>query len=158
LSEPGPLQRPESPPVTELFRGVDAVLLPVPDLEEGIRFYEGLGHRLRWRTETQAGLSMGDSTELVVSTAQDAETDLLVEDVPAALRQVLAAGGTVTAGPIELPVGRLAVVRDPFGNVLTLVDLSKGRYRVDERQRVTGVWQSATEPELPAATQDPPDG
>ena len=139
--------------MTELFRGVDAVVLRVPDLEDGIRFYEGLGHRLRWRTETQAGLSMGERTELVVSTAHDAETDLLVEDVPAALRQVVAAGGTVTAGPIELPVGRLAVVRDPFGNVLTLVDLSQGRYQVDERQRVTGVRQSATEPELPAATQ-----
>jgi hypothetical protein len=28
----------------------------------------------------------------------------------------------------ELPVGRLAVVADPFGNPLVLVDLSKGRY------------------------------
>jgi predicted enzyme related to lactoylglutathione lyase len=118
---------------------VDAVLLRVPELADGIRFYEGLGHRLRWRTETQAGLSMANGTELVVSTAQDAETDLLVEDVPAALRRLVAAGGTVTAGPIELPVGQLAVVRDPFGNVLTLVDLSKGRYRVDERQQVIGV-------------------
>ena len=140
------MSEPERSPAAALFRGVDAVLLRVPDLAEGIRFYEGLGHRLRWRTEAQAGLSMADGTELVVSTAQDAETDLLVEDVPAALRQVVAAGGTVTAGPIELAVGRLAVVRDPFGNVLTLVDLSEGRYQVDEQQRVTGVGQPPTEP------------
>ena len=30
--------------------------------------------------------------------------------------------------PVEIPVGRVAVVADPFGNALVLVDLSKGRY------------------------------
>jgi hypothetical protein len=31
------------------------------------------------------------------------------------------------------------VVADPFGNVLVLVDLSKGRYMTGEDGRVTGV-------------------
>ncbi len=33
----------------------------------------------------------------------------------------------VTA-PFDIPVGRASVVRDPFGNTLVLVDLSKGTY------------------------------
>jgi catechol 2,3-dioxygenase-like lactoylglutathione lyase family enzyme len=124
--------------VPELIRGVDAVVLRVPDLAAGIRFYQRLGHRLLWQTETQAGLSIGE-TELVVSVAQDAETDLLVDDVPAALERFRAAGGTVIVGPVDIPVGRLAVVLDPFGNRLSLIDLSKGRYRVDQDKRVVGV-------------------
>jgi hypothetical protein len=36
-------------------------------------------------------------------------------------------------------VGRVAVVADPFGNRLTLLDLSKGRYLTDADGIVTGV-------------------
>jgi NADPH2:quinone reductase len=49
------------------------------------------------------------------------------------------AGGKVVEAPFDIPVGRLAVVADPFGNPLVLLDLSKGRYRTDEAGRVTGV-------------------
>jgi predicted enzyme related to lactoylglutathione lyase len=38
---------------------------------------------------------------------------------------VLAAAGRVVTGPFDIPVGRVAVVADPFGNILVLVDLSK---------------------------------
>jgi predicted enzyme related to lactoylglutathione lyase len=51
----------------------------------------------------------------------------------------VAAGGRRVAGPSDIPVGRLAVVADPFGNDLVLVDLSKGRYTTDRRGDVTGV-------------------
>jgi hypothetical protein len=40
---------------------------------------------------------------------------------------------------MDIPVGRLAVVQDPFGNVLVLIDLSKGTYTTDEDGSVTGV-------------------
>ncbi|MDH3684370.1 MAG: hypothetical protein OEV40_30995 [Acidimicrobiia bacterium] len=39
----------------------------------------------------------------------------------------------------EIPVGRVAVVGDPFGNPLVLVDLLKGRYEVGSDGSVTGV-------------------
>ena len=38
-----------------------------------------------------------------------------------------------------MPVGRLAVVEDVFGNQLVLLDTSKGRYATEESGRVTGV-------------------
>jgi hypothetical protein len=78
-------------------------------------------------------------TELVLSLDLGPETDLLVASVDAAVAAVEAAGGSVVAGPDDIPVGRVAVVRDPFGNVLTLVDISTGRYATDETGRVTGV-------------------
>jgi hypothetical protein len=43
--------------------------------------------------------------------------------------------------PFGIPVCRVAVAADPFGNVLVLLDLSKGRYVTDTRGNVTGVAQ-----------------
>jgi catechol 2,3-dioxygenase-like lactoylglutathione lyase family enzyme len=53
-----------------LFRKVDCIRLPVPDLEAGLALYrDRLGHELNWRTETQAGLRMPEGdTEIVIHT------------------------------------------------------------------------------------------
>jgi hypothetical protein len=40
----------------------------------------------------------------------------------------------VVTGPFDIPVGRVAVVADPFGNVLVRVGLPKGRYVTDRRE------------------------
>ncbi|MFI2486519.1 VOC family protein [Promicromonospora kroppenstedtii] len=115
-----------------VLRAVDAVTVPVPDLDSGLAFYrDRLGHRLLWRNDAvgQAGLVLPDGeSELVITTRQAYEPDWLVSSVPNAVAAVVAAGGTVVTEPEEIPVGRVAVVADPFGNQLVLVDLSKGRY------------------------------
>jgi predicted enzyme related to lactoylglutathione lyase len=126
-----------------LFRRVDAVTIPVPDLESGLRFYaEALGHPLRWRSDAigQAGLGLPDGdTEIVLWTEPRHEPNWLVESADAAAERFVAAGGRVLSGPSDIPVGRVVVVADPFDNVLVLLDLSKGLYRTDESGRVTGV-------------------
>jgi predicted enzyme related to lactoylglutathione lyase len=126
-----------------LFKRLDAVTVPVPDLDAGLRFYSrALGHGLKWRNDEtgQAGLALpGTSTELVLATGLRYEPNWLVDSADAAAERVRAAGGTVLNGPFDLPVGRAVVVADPFDNVLLLIDLSKGRYVVDESGSVTGV-------------------
>ena len=126
-----------------LFQTVDAVTVPVPSLDEGLRFYrDGLGHTLLWRNDAagQAGMRLPASdTELVLTTEQPYEPDWLVESVDEAVTAVLAAGGRILAEPTDIPVGRAAVVADPFGNRMVLLDLSKGRYATDDRGNVTGV-------------------
>lgn len=42
-------------------------------------------------------------------------------------------------GPFDVPVGRLARVADPFGNILVVLDLSKGRYLTDGARQVIGL-------------------
>ena len=122
------------------LRGVDAIVFRVPDLVSGLAFYgDGLGHEVIWRTELMAGLRMASGTELVLAVDRGPEADLLVESVDDAVRSFIGRGGSLVAGPHDIPVGRLAVVRDPFGNELVLVDLSKGRYVVDRHGRVIGV-------------------
>jgi predicted enzyme related to lactoylglutathione lyase len=115
----------------------------VPDLDEGLRFYrDSLGHELRWRNDQigQAGLGLpGSGTEIVLTTGQKYEPSWLVSSADQAAAAVQAAGGRVVTEPFDIPVGRLAVVADPFGNILVLVDLSKGHYVTDDAANVTGV-------------------
>jgi predicted enzyme related to lactoylglutathione lyase len=50
-----------------------------------------------------------------------------VEDVVAELPTLAEAGCRVVAGPFPIAIGNCAVITDPFGNSLTLVDTTKGR-------------------------------
>ena len=126
-----------------LLLGVDAVTVPVPDLDAGLAFYQGLlGHRLLWRNDEvgQAGLALAaQETELVLTTTAPYAPTWLVSSVDSALNTIVTAGGRVVRGAFHVPVGRLAVAEDVFGNQLVLLDTSKGRYLTDESGRVTGV-------------------
>jgi predicted enzyme related to lactoylglutathione lyase len=108
--------------------------IPVSDLERGLAFYQhALGHQLIWRTQTAAGLRMGDSgSELVVQTERpELEPNLSVASADVAARQFVAAGGTLLVAPFEVAIGRCAVVQDQWRNRLVLLDHSKGRLLTD---------------------------
>jgi len=126
-----------------LLQKVDAVTVPVPDLDAGLRFYrDSLGHELRWRNEQvgQACLALpGSETEIVLTTRQAYEPNWLVTSADQAAAAIAAAGGRVLTEPFDIPVGRLTVVADPFGNALVLLDLSKGHYVTNDTGNVTGV-------------------
>ncbi len=132
------------------FRAVDAVTVPVPDLDVGLDFYgRVLGHRLAWRNDAvgQAGLRIADGdSELVLTTRQGYEPNWLVDDVADTVDVFLYHGGELVQAPFDLPVGRAAVVRDPFGNPIVLVELSKGRYLTGPTGDVTGVRTPAPDP------------
>jgi predicted enzyme related to lactoylglutathione lyase len=125
-----------------LLQKVDAVTVPVSDLDAGLRFYHGLlGHELRWRNDQvgQAGLAKpGSDTEIVLTTRQSYEPNWLVASADHAAAAIESAGGRVVTEPFDVPVGRVAVVADPFGNTLVLLDLSKGRYLTDGTGNVIG--------------------
>jgi predicted enzyme related to lactoylglutathione lyase len=130
-------RRPELP----LFKGIDCLRLPVGDLDEALAFYrDRLGHELVWRSETAAGLRLAEGGgEIVLQTERpEQETNLLVASVEEALESFVAAGGGVVAGPFDIQIGKCAVVRDPFGNVLVMLDMSKGRLVTDKDGRIAG--------------------
>ena len=126
-----------------LLRLVDAVTIPVPNLDEGLRFYrDRLGHQLLWRNDAvgQAGLVLPDSTtEIVLTTEVEYAPTWLVTSADEAVDRMTAAGGRVVDAARDIPVGRLAVVADPFENRLVLLDLSRGRYATNADQEVIGV-------------------
>jgi predicted enzyme related to lactoylglutathione lyase len=112
-----------------LFQKIDALQIPVPDLDAGLSVYrDRLGHELIWRTATAAGLRMpGTDAELVLQTERkELETNLVVASADAAAARMREAGGGVVVPPFDIPIGRCAVVADPWGNRLVLLDGSKG--------------------------------
>ena len=131
-----------------VLRGVDAVTVPVPDLDQGLEFYrDQLGHELVWRNDAvgKVGLRLPESqTELVLSTNLEYAVNWLVRSVSEAVETIVEAGGKVIIEPTQISVGRLAVVNDPFGNALVLLDLSAGRYVTDVDGHVLGVQPRAS--------------
>ena len=136
----------------ELIRKVDCVSLPVADLDEALSFYSGrLGHRLIWRSATAVGLRMPETdAELVLHTeGRPPAAELLVASVPTAVERFVQAGGTVASGPFEIAIGQCAVVQDPWGNALVLLDMSKGPLRTDEAGNVLPRRSRGTSAERP---------
>jgi len=131
----------EYPDVT-LFRNIDCLQIPVPDLDAGLAFYrDKLGHELIWRTKTAAGLRMPETNaEIVIQTERSQlEVNLRVAAADAAIERIVEAGGKLVAGPFDIQIGRCAVVLDPWGNVLTVLDASKGYLVTDDAGNVTGI-------------------
>lgn len=123
-----------------VLKKINAILVKVPTIEAGLDFYrEQLGLQVLWKKDDNiAAVRLGDS-QLVMSTTLNPETNISAESVEHAVAVFVKAGGKVVSPPEDIPVGKLAVVEDAFGNELTLMDFSKGFYTVDEAKRVTGV-------------------
>lgn len=124
-----------------LFSKVDCIRLYVPDLESGLSFYrDRLGHELIWRTGQAAGLRMpGSEAEIVIQTEDEQqEVDITVRSADEAARRFADAGGTVVVAPFDIQIGLCTVVRDPWGNQLVLLDMSKGALATDENGNVIG--------------------
>ena len=128
-----------------LFRKIDNHLLRVADIDAAIAFYrDKLGHRLLWQSGEAAGFALPETdAELVVHLRIGPETDILVRDVEEAYAKFLGAGGDPVEAPFDIAIGRCARVRDPFGNVIVILDQSKGKLVTDSDGRVTGVKPSS---------------
>jgi catechol 2,3-dioxygenase-like lactoylglutathione lyase family enzyme len=121
-----------------VLRKIDCFLLNAPDLDAAIAFYQGrLGQRLIWRSDDAAGFEMPDGkAELVVHKRLAPETDLVVKSVAEAFDWLISAGASCIKSPFDIAIGKCAVVKDPFGNILTILDQSKGPLEVDEARNV----------------------
>jgi predicted enzyme related to lactoylglutathione lyase len=131
-----------------LFTHVDCLGVHVPDLDEALAFYrDRLGHELLWRNESSAGLSFGKSgpiPELVLHIEPWAiATAIKVDSVDEAIERFVSAGGSLVEAASEIPIGRLAVVSDPWNNHLVILDASKGHYETDRDGNVLGVGHTA---------------
>ena len=124
-----------------LIQKVDCLRLYVPDLEAGLAFYrDRLGHELIWRSATAAGMRLPETdAELVIQTEeQRQEVDLLVDSADEATAFFEQAGGKVIVPPFDIQIGRCAVVEDPWGNSLVILDTSKGLLATDSEGNIIG--------------------
>jgi predicted enzyme related to lactoylglutathione lyase len=115
-----------------MLRKIDCVMIKVADLDRAVAFYRDVfGLRPLWRDDESVGLVFPDSdAEIVLHSiaAIPAQIDVnyLVDDVAEAVRVFEAKGCRTLAGPFPIAIGKCAVIRDPFGAALTLVDMTAG--------------------------------
>jgi predicted enzyme related to lactoylglutathione lyase len=57
---------------------------------------------------------------------RDCNVHYLVDDVTEAVAKLAATGCAVLVAPFEVRIGKCAVLADPFGNPLNLIDMTKG--------------------------------
>src|SRR5437867_13224868 len=98
---------------TRLFRRVDCLSIPVPDVDAALAFYSAnLGHELIWRSSKAAGLKLPSSNaELVLHHGdRPMETDQSVDTVPEVLVRFTSDGAKVLKCQLEMQISLCAVL------------------------------------------------
>jgi lactoylglutathione lyase len=94
-------------------------------------YQEVFGLRVHWRNGPQVGLGLPETdAEIVLEGGAklpvEASAHYLVDDVTTAVDYLAARGCRTLVAPFEIAIGRCAVVADPFGNTLGILDMTKG--------------------------------
>jgi predicted enzyme related to lactoylglutathione lyase len=124
-----------------LLHSIDCLRLYVPDLQAGTRYYRDLlDLTLAWKTDHAIGFLFGDGiTELVIQDEESTEEiDLKVDDVVDAVAKTEAAGGTIVVPPFPIKIGQCAVIKDPWGNKMVILDTTKGTFITDDKGNIVG--------------------
>ncbi len=117
-----------------MLKKIDCVMVRVNDVPAAMNFYSDVfGLKPVWRDERtgQAGMLFQDSdTELVLHNDADipgpVEVYYLVDNVNAAVQKYTEQGCTIVTEPFDVRIGKCAVIQDPFGIRLCMLDMSKG--------------------------------
>ena len=110
-----------------MFRKIDRVILRVPSLPSAVAYYRDvLGLKVVRQDVRVANLSLGDgSTELVLHSDPDQPAEAiyyLVDDVREMYRRRSELKLNFSGPPAQVSRGYRATARDPYGNVLLLID------------------------------------
>ncbi len=115
-----------------MFKKIDCVMVKVSDLEAAVKFYSRVfGLKPLWQDDGAVGMRFADSdAEVVLHTNQeipvDVDVNYLVENVLSDVENYRQNGCEIVVEPFDIPIGKCAVVKDPFGIVHSILDLSKG--------------------------------
>src|SRR5262245_29521544 len=115
-----------------MLKKIDCVMIFADDMETATKFYiEVFGLRRLWQDESAVGLGFPETdAEIVLHTNSDmpsrVEVHYLVDDVIHAVQTYEQKGCRILVAPFSIPIGQCAVIQDPFGTRLCILDMSKG--------------------------------
>ena len=115
-----------------MLRKIDCVMIRVDDIEAAANYYaEVFGLHPQWIGDDSIGLAFAETdTEIVLHSNPDipssVEVHYLVDDVVAAVASYAAKGCHVLVEPFGITIGKCAVIEDPFGVRLCILDMTKG--------------------------------
>ncbi len=115
-----------------MLKKIDCVMIRVEDPEAAAVYYSDVfGLRRLWQDETSVGMGFAEQdAEVVLHCNPDVPSPVdvhyLVDDVVYSVEVLRENGCRVLSEPFDIPIGKCAVVRDPFGTTLSILDMSKG--------------------------------
>jgi lactoylglutathione lyase len=115
-----------------MLRKIDCVMIRVDNVEEAATYYARVfGLLPQWSGDDSIGLAFPETdTEIVLHNddhiPSSVEVHYLVDDVVAAVTYFVEQGCQALVTPFDVTIGKCAVIRDPFGTRLCILDLTKG--------------------------------
>lgn len=126
-----------------MLRRIDRILLRVPHLDAAVRYYrDTLGMSLLRQEKTLASFAMGaDSAELILHTDPDLPAEavyFLVDDVRAMYERRVELKLQFLSPPQPTARGFRAVIKDPFDQILMILDRGGAQTNEVEDARAAG--------------------
>lgn len=115
-----------------MLRKIDCVMIRVDNIEAAAAYYaEVFGLRPQWSGDDSIGLVFPETDAEVVlhcdpNIPSSVEVHYLVDDVVAVVADYTAKGCRVLVQPFDITIGKCAVIQDPFGTRLCILDMTKG--------------------------------
>jgi len=115
-----------------MLRKIDCVMIRVDDVEAAAAYYaEVFGLRPSWSGDDSIGLVFPETDSEIVlhndpAIPSPVEVHYLVEDVVAVVADYVAKGCLLLVEPFDITIGKCAVIKDPFGTRLCILDMTKG--------------------------------
>ena len=114
-----------------MLRKIDCVMVNVPELEKAAAYYEAVfGLKRLWQDAHSIGMGMPETdAEIVLHDnpfPKDISVHYLVDDVVKAIEHFAAQGCIIRTAPFDIVIGKCAVLEDPFGNIISILDMTKG--------------------------------
>ena len=107
-------------------------MIRVEDIEVSAAYYAKVfGLAPKWSGEGSIGLAFPDTDAEMVLHRETAipstvEVHYLVDDVVVAAAHYAAQGCQILVAPFDITIGKCAVIKDPFGTRLCILDTTKG--------------------------------
>ena len=107
-------------------------MIRVEDVDVSAAYYAKVfGLRPKWSGEEAVGLAFPETDAEIVlhretTIPSSVEVHYLVDDVVVAVAHYAAQGCEILVAPFDITIGKCAVIRDPFGTRLCILDTTKG--------------------------------
>ena len=115
-----------------MLRKIDCVMIRVDNVEEAAAYYaEVFGLRLNWSGDGTIGLVFPETDAEIVlhndpNIPSSVEVHYLVDDVVTVVADYVAKGCQLLVEPFDITIGKCAVIKDPFGTRMCILDITKG--------------------------------
>ena len=115
-----------------MLRKIDCVMIRVEDVDVSAAYYAKVfGLRPKWSGEGAVGLVFPETDAEIVlhretTIPSSVEVYYLVDDGGVAVGHCAAQGFQILVAPFDITIGKCAVIKDPFGTRLCILDTTKG--------------------------------